>query len=120
LKIISPALSHDKLLGLSQLANGITFRFIQSGKVSFQFTIRDLGDMFSAGAQLTNIICDGTNTFINLVQDNNLTPVVMTGVAGDRFEVIVADDLTGLTKFIVVAFGSEIKDHTVLKHTEHD
>lgn len=101
-----PALTYNKLLGLTKLTNGITFRRFTSGVQVSQFTMTDLFDFFTAGFHLTNGINDGSNTAIclDIVFDD---PIILDGNAvNDYISVTISDDLSGLAKFTVTAKGS--------------
>jgi len=102
-----PGLSYNKLLGLNQLTNGVNITRVQNGVTKFSTSIRDLGTWLSYGAELTNVICDGTNTSIGII--NTLPqPVILSGDPGENFiSISVNDDMTGLLTFVGFALGYE-------------
>ena len=91
-------LSYNKLLNVTQLVNGISFRLIMGGLVRFDGTFRNLGDMLFAAFEIVNSGYDGTNTFLkmraNLSEFARLEPKT-----NDRIELTVSDDLSGLVQF---------------------
>lgn len=102
-----PGLSYDKFMQLSQLANGITIVRVQEAVTKFSFTIRDLGTWLGSGTELTNVICDGTNTYLGIISSLP-QPVILTGDKDENFiSVVINDDLSGLLRFTGLALGYE-------------
>jgi hypothetical protein len=102
-----PNLSYDKILGVPQLANGVTLRFTQAGRVQFSGTFRDLGGLLFAAFVPSAQGCDGTNTFLKLTAD--LSEFArMEPSRGDKIELIVSDDLSGLLQFRANIRGREL------------
>ena len=99
-----PNLSYNKILNVSQLTNGISVRTIQSGEFGFTARITNLGDMLTGGGELTNSICDGTNTFINVRIDFE-GPIILDSRTKDKIEFVLSDDLSGLISMVV--FGKQ-------------
>lgn len=101
-----PNLSYDKLLGLSALANGISFQRIQKGRILSSVTFKQLGDFMEEGYCIVNHISDGTNTFIAL----SLTfvePIVLAGNGAENLlSFTINDDLSGLLQFSAIMRGS--------------
>jgi hypothetical protein len=91
-------LSYNKILGVTQLVNGISFRLTMGGIVRFDGTFRNLGDMLFAAFEIVNSGCDGTNTFLKLRA--NLSDFArLEPKSNDRVELTVSDDLSGLIQF---------------------
>lgn len=102
-----PALSFDQILGQAALSNGIIFRRIQDGAVSFSVTLKQLSDFFLNGSVLTNVISDGTDTLINITVPF-FNPVILQGGAEDNFmSLTISEDLRGFTILSAVARGSD-------------
>jgi hypothetical protein len=102
-----PNLSYDKILGVPQLANGVTLRFTQAGRVQFSGTFRDLGGLLFAAFAPSAQGCDGTNTFLKLTAD--LSEFArMEPSRGDKIELIISDDLSGLLQFRANIRGREL------------
>lgn len=99
-----PALSYDKLLGVSALSNGIVFQRVQGGKVLFSVVLKQLSDFLNFST-ITNAISDGTNTFISMELDF-FEPIVLEGGAGNFLSLTISDDLSGLLQFTAVARGA--------------
>lgn len=105
-----PELSFNKMLGVSQLANGITFRRVQDGDVQFSATFRQLGDFLATGSNLINVIGDGTNTFITLLIEFP-EPIILTGSISQNFLAFtISDDLSGLLQFTAAARGAVVME----------
>ena len=81
-----------------QLANGITFRVTVDNEVFFSATFRDLGDLMIAAFNIEGSGCDGTNTFLKLTARLSEF-VTLRSERRDKFEIIIADDLSGLLRF---------------------
>ena len=99
-----PALSYDKLLGVSALSNGIVFQRVQDGEVLYSVVLKQLSDFLSFST-ITNAISDGTNTFISMEMDF-FEPIVLGGGAGNFLSLTISDDLSGLLQFTAVARGA--------------
>ena len=103
-----PNISYDQILGISKLANGITFARIKDGKISFSASITCVADSTRAGGKIENVFSDGTNTHLTLTTPFE-DPVVLDSRLDDSILVIVSDDLSGLKSFTAVALGSVVE-----------
>jgi hypothetical protein len=100
-----PALSYNKLLGVSALSNGITFQRVQNGKVNLSVILKQLSDFLATGSTITDAISDGTNTFISM-EVGFLEPIVLEGGAGNFLSLTINDNLSGLLQFTAAARGA--------------
>jgi hypothetical protein len=101
-----PGLSYNTILGVSALANGITFKRVIDGQVDFSTPLRQLSDFLRFG-NVTNPISDGTNTYIN-IEVNFQSPVIISGNPDDNYiSLTIADDLSGLLLFNAIIRGSD-------------
>ena len=100
-----PDLSYNKILALTELANGFTITRKKKGKTLFSATIKSLGAHISAGALPTTTWSDGTNTFVILkaIFDK---PLILTGDTDDTLTVQINDDMSGLLQFTAAGRGS--------------
>lgn len=99
-----PALSYDKLLGVSALSNGIVFQRVQGGEVLFSVALKQLSDFLSFST-ITNAISDGTNTFISMEMDF-FEPIVLEGGPGNFLSLTISDNLSGLLQFTAATRGA--------------
>ena len=99
-----PNISYDKILGVSQLVNGIVFQRISDGEILFAASIKSIGDSIKGGSNLINPIGDGVNTCVTL-QTIFQEPVVLDSREDDSISVTINDDLTGLISFTAIALG---------------
>lgn len=99
-----PALSYDKLLGVSALSNGIVFQRVQNDKTLFSVVLKQLSD-FLGISTIMNAISDGTNTFISMEVDF-FEPVVLEGGSGNFLSLTISDNLSGLLQFTASARGA--------------
>ena len=90
-------LSHDKILSVNRLTNGIDLFTQKSGGISLSFVWKDLYDFLSSGLNITNVESDGTNTILTLDYRFN-TPVVLNGDVGDKLVIVVKDDLSSFVR----------------------
>ncbi len=97
-------LAYDQILGLAALPNGFIILRTRAGKTLFSASIARIGDHISAGAQLENVMSDGTNTFITL-KVRFVRPLILTGGPGDDLVIIINDDMSGLLQFRCAARG---------------
>lgn len=98
------AVSYDKILGLSALTNGITFRRRRLNTVTFSASVRTIGDSLKGGADLINPISDGVNTCIT-IETVFQEPVLIDPRKKDSISVVINDDLSGLISFTAIASG---------------
>lgn len=101
----APGLAHDQFMALSALTNGVLFQRVQNNVVKFALTLKQLSDFLSVQSTLQNVICDGTNTYINL-QIDFPEPLILDGTTGDYLSLTIQDDLSGLIEFTANALGS--------------
>jgi len=99
-----PALSYNKILGLSQLANGILFTLVKNGEVIFAAPIRSISDSIKGGGNLINVLSDGVNTSITLSTDFE-EPTILDSREGDFLGIVISDDLSGLISFSIKALS---------------
>lgn len=106
------AMDDTKFGGLSELPNGLVFRVVdgytkQLGVISNNAGFKDYGfegyynDKTGAGSY-------GYNG-LNQIKDNGVV-LILNGDTDDEFQVIVNDDLTGLSKFSILAQGHAVED----------
>lgn len=98
-------LEHGAFMGLSSLANGITYKRVQDGETQFSISLRNLGDLTVVGGNEVNRLTGATDTLITFeveVQE----PLVLAGSASRNYlSLTVADDLSSLVRFTAVARG---------------
>lgn len=101
-------LSHDQLLGVTQLTNGIILRQVQNGVTLFSVTINDLADFLAIGFRITNYVNDGSDSLITLEQEFT-NQLIIDGPANINYvSLTISDDLSGLTRFNAAFRGSQI------------
>jgi len=97
-------LSPNKILSENKLTNGIQLNRIQDGETAFSATITCLSDAIQGGATIGDLFGDGTNAMLTL----NITfskPVELNDKDEDELNIVISDDLTGLTSFTALARG---------------
>lgn len=100
------ALAYNKILGLTKLANGLTFRRIEDNKVVITLTFRQILDFTRAGAVIdTTPYGDGTNTVVTLTV-RFPEPVILYAISGDFMALTVNDPMNGLISFTTFARGT--------------
>ena len=109
-------LSYDKLLGVSQLTNGIIFTRVQNGKRVINLTLKDISDFLSF-AVISDHISDGTNSLltVSVVLRNS---ILLDGKTNDELMLTINDDLSGLIKFTALTRGSLRSDPTSSDYLE--
>jgi len=106
-----PVLSYDAILGVSELANGLVFKWDRDGETFLQGTMKNLGDMLAiGGGVLDTAWSDGTSTFLK-IRWVFYTPLVLRGQHGDHLTIQLNDDMSGLTKFTASAVGYLERQH---------
>ncbi len=100
-----PSLSFNKLLSVPELANGIVFRRVENTETIFSVTLHHLSDFLSTGADLINVISDGSNTFFSLIIDFP-EAMILDGGSNDFISLTISDNLSSLLQFTAVARGS--------------
>ena len=106
-----PALSYNKILGLTALAaGGITLQRVRKGEILFATSWNTLADMTYSGLAPTVNISDGTNTMLTL--DLTLTtPAIMEDGEDDYVSISFAEDLSGLISMRAILVGNELIPH---------
>lgn len=100
-----PDLSYDKILDLTALTNGFVITRKKGGITLFNANIKTLGGHISAGAEVGEIWCDATNTFLTL-RVKFPDPLILTGESNDILTITINDDMSGLLQFTAAARGS--------------
>jgi hypothetical protein len=91
-----PNIPYNTLLGVSALSNGIVIRRTQDGEVTFNANIKHFMDLITLPSEKTILSgSDGTNTWLR-VEIKFPTPFTLDGKHGDKLEIILSDDLSGL------------------------
>lgn len=101
-------LDDTRILGLAALTEGIQFQRINDGSVVSSFTIRRLRDIIGPGVEDPGVWSLNNNTSVKL-SVKFPTPIILHGADQDRYQLIINDDLSGLTRFTVfIRGGTEI------------
>lgn len=98
-------LSHDQLLGVTELPIGIVIQRIQKEVIQFSASFSTLGDALSFGATIECLVSDGTNTFLAL-RATFTSPLLLDSRDNDRLTITINDDLSGLTSFTALVIGN--------------
>jgi len=101
------ALSFDQFMGVSALTTGVTVQLRSRGKIIDSFTITDIGDMVSIGANITTEMTDSTNTMVSLDLVFS-KPLVMVAADLDEITININDDLSSLLVFRCIVSGYEV------------
>jgi hypothetical protein len=100
-------LSYDKLLGVTNLSNGIVYQRVEDGEVVQSNSIHNFGDIVTGpDAELKVVTCDGTNTFIKITSTFE-EPIVLKSENDDKLRIIISDDLSSLLLFRGRVSGKE-------------
>lgn len=97
-------LSYDKLLGLTRLTNGIQIFRTQGSIINFAGAFTSIGDLTIGGGELKNHYGDATNTVASFDVIFS-EPVALDPRSNDSLSLVVADDLSGLISFTMLARG---------------
>lgn len=113
-------LSYNKILGVTELANGINFQIQSRGVLDFQGNIKNMADFLTLPrSNITFLGGDGTNAFVTIRYDFP-TPIVLEPKYEDYFSVTLSDDLSGLSEFkILTGTLIEIEDPAHYPHLEN-
>jgi hypothetical protein len=94
---------YDGFLAINTLSNGISIQRIQDDKIEFSIIFNDFIDILASTAEKKVISgSDGTNTWVT-VELKFPEPFDLHGKHGDRIEIAIQDDLSGLLFFKVSA-----------------
>jgi len=97
-------LAYNQILSIPALTNGIILRGVAFGEVQASFSIRQLADFYDIGLQIVDSFSDGTNTCLKI----SLTYpeyAILDSRKGDRLELFISEDLSGLIKFSSFVIG---------------
>lgn len=105
-----PNLSYNKILGISELTNGIQFVRTQNDVRVININLKNLSDFLSFSV-IADHISDGTNTFLTLsvMLDD---PIILDGKTNDELSLTINDNLSGLVRFTALTRGSLRSDPT--------
>lgn len=103
-------LAYDQLLGVSALTSGITLQTFSGGDPQVTVSFRQLSDFLGFTFELMSKGSDGANTFIKLAVDLPVW-ITLNSRDGDRVEIGINDDLSGLLVFNAIAIGRELVPH---------
>lgn len=106
-------LAFNKILGLVSLTNGYQIKLERKQIAIFTNTVREIGDHMALGGEVTNVICDGTNTLLTIKIDLGLAPISLQARNEDNISFTINDDMSGLTGMQVVAVGKYVQDASV-------
>lgn len=107
-----PSISYNAFLGVATLASGIVYQRIQNNQVRESINIRQIYDLLKfPGADLTNFISDGTNTYLN-IKMKLLHPEILKSENGDKLRVLIQDNLSGLLLCTLCVGGREENKQT--------
>jgi hypothetical protein len=106
------ALSYNKFLGVSQLANGITFTKVIGGVTQFSAQLKDVSDLFYVGGEtIHSPFDDGTNTMLDIGVKFD-EPFLLEGNPDLNYlSLTINDPLNGLLLFRCGARGY-VRKHT--------
>ena len=102
-------LSYDDFFGVPALSNGFVYSATQRGEIIFAVALRTIGDFLSAGANISNSISDGTNTFIT-IRVPFVRPIRLDGTMGDFLSFTVNDDLSSLLQLSAITNGGKVQN----------
>lgn len=97
-----PNLSFNKILGETQLTNGLQFKCVERGITQCSHVVKNLFELLTISFSVKDIYGDGTNTFMKLSMPLN-NPIVLHGEHNDYLSLTVADNLSGLIDFRATA-----------------
>jgi hypothetical protein len=103
-----PKITYNTLLGVSKLTNGIGFKLTTGDVVRFNSTFQQHIDFMSFPGMTTQSGGDGTNTWLTYTV--NFEPgFVLDGRIGDKLEVTLADNLSGLLYMRMLVRGGKVE-----------
>lgn len=98
-----PDIPYDGILGLNTLGVGFRIRRVVDGVVTFSAVIQDFVDFIATPAPKQWMHgSDGTNTWV-MIEVDFPDRFRLVGDDDDRLEIVIQDDMTGLTRFNVGA-----------------
>lgn len=97
-------LAWDQFLGVSGLTNGITFLRQEDNVSKSAGTFRNIADIVQSGGVITNYMSNNTKTYFSVMIDLQ-HPIRLYGLTNDKIALTINDDMSGLTKFTVLAIG---------------
>jgi len=103
-------LSYNKILGVSELTNGVQFVRTQNDVRVININLKNLSDFLSFSV-ISDHISDGVNTFLTLsvMLDD---PIILDGKTNDELSLTINDNLSGLVRFTALTRGSLRSDPT--------
>ena len=107
----STALTLDPggIMGVAGLANGIAIRSVVGGVTGQAGVFRSMADIIYTVFSIDDAFSSSTDAVIKLGSTVQLD-VIFDGALGDRVEIIISDDLSGLTDFRGIIRGEFLEE----------
>ncbi len=99
-----PNLPYDKLMGINALTNGVVFQRVNRGVTAFSLNLKNIGDFLRTGADIVNLVSDGTTGYLNL-EVKFREPILIEGDENSFMSLTISENLSDLTSFRAITRG---------------
>lgn len=103
------SINPDGIMGLSALTNGLAVRSVVDGVTGQSAVLRNMADMLYTVFSVSNVFAQGTDAIVKLESSVD-TVIFFDGAQDDRVELVISDDMTGLTDFRAILRGDILEE----------
>jgi len=103
------SINPDGIMGLSALTNGLAVRSVVNGITGQSAVLRNMADMLYTVFSVSDVFAQGTDAIVKLESSVD-SMLFLDGAQDDRVELVVSDDLTGLTDFRAILRGDILEE----------
>lgn len=103
------SINPDGIMGLPALTNGLAIRSVVDGVTGQSAVLRNMADMLYTVFSVTDVFAQATDAIVKL-ESSVTTTIFFDGGVDDRVELVISDDLTGLTDFRAILRGDILEE----------
>lgn len=97
------------IMGLPELSNGLAVRSVVDGVTGQSAVLRNMADMLYTVFSISDVFAQGTDAIVKL-ESSVPTMIFFDGAQDDRVELVISDDMTGLTDFRAILRGDILEE----------
>lgn len=97
------------IMGLAELTNGLAVRSVVNGVTGQSAVIRNMAEMLYTVFSVADVFAQGTDAIVKL-ESGVETTIFFDGAQDDRVELVISDDMTGLTDFRAILRGDILEE----------
>ena len=103
------SINPNGIMGLAALTNGLAVRSVVDGVTGQSAVLRNMADMLYTVFSVSDVFAQGTDAIVKL-ESSVTTMIFFDGAQDDRVELVISDDMTGLTDFRAILRGDILEE----------